>query len=329
MLNLFEKRFVINTGKGGVGKTTLSAAIGLAAARRGKRVLLLDLGAKERVSRIFGSAPLTYDIVEVEENLFASHVTPDEALEEYVLLKLRLKTLYRAIFENNFVRTFLRVIPGLNELVLLGKAWFEEQNVDPNTGRPVWDMIIVDAPATGHGIFFLQIPDVITGAISSGPMFREAAKIGELLHDKRRTVLNLVTLVEEMPVNETIELKKRVDEDLKVPLGYVIANAVYPPVFGDDQAALLDRAREAWPQDGQPVDRMLEAATFRRQRVALQESYMARIDAEIDLPLLSIPYYFTERFDFMTVSKIADQIDRQVALQAQRDAATASADASA
>mgnify|MGYP000468796719 CR=1 FL=1 len=313
MANLFDKRFIINTGKGGVGKTTISAAIGLAAARRGKRVLLLDLGAKERISRIFGSRPLGYDEIEVEENLFAAHITPDVALEEYALMKLRLKTIYKAVFENRFVRSFLRVIPGLNELTLLGKAWHEEQAVDPDTGKPVWDMIIVDAPATGHGIFFLQIPDVITGMITSGPMFREASQISALIHDPVRTALNLVTLVEEMPVNETIELKARVDDELKVPLGYVVANSVYSPAFSPSQTRDVDTARERWPRDGGPVDRMLEAATFRQQRVELQRGYLERIDREIDLPQLRIPYYFTERFDFMTVSKIADQIERQVA----------------
>ncbi len=309
MFDLFEKRFVINTGKGGVGKTTISAAVALAAARRGKRVLLMDMSAKERFSRIFGSKPLSVEPLEVEENLFAVRITPDEALEEYAIMKLRLKTLYKAVFENRFIRTFLRVIPGLNELTLLGKAWHEEQARDPMTGRPVWDMIVIDAPATGHGVFFLQIPDVICSMITSGPMYQEARQIGDLVHDPRRTALNLITLVEEMPVNETIELKQRLDDALKVPLGFVVANAIYPPLF-DAHADLMEKLDAAGPVEGD-LGRMLDAALFRRKRVELQRTYLDRIDAEIDLPQIHIPYYFTERFDFMTISKIADQIDRQ------------------
>ncbi|MEL6181129.1 MAG: ArsA family ATPase, partial [Myxococcota bacterium] len=258
MVDLFGKRLIINTGKGGVGKTTLSAAIGLAAARRGKRVLLMELNAKEKTSRLFGSSPIGFEPTEVEENLFAVNITPKEAMREYAILKLRLKTLYRAVFENRFVRTFLRAIPGINELVLLGKVWYEEQARDGQGGRPRWDMIVVDAPATGHGIFFLQIPQVVTSIISSGPMFDEARQIQEMIQDRSRTLLNLITLVEEMPVNETIELKHTTEEILKVPLGYVIANAVYQPMFTTRQRQLVDAVRPQVDNDDGTLDRLLE-----------------------------------------------------------------------
>lgn len=318
MVNLFDKRFVINTGKGGVGKTTLSAAIALAAARRGQRVLVMELNAKDKMASLFGATSVGDEPVEVEENLYAVNVTPDAAMEEYLLLKLKVKTLYRAVFENRFVRSFLRVIPGLNELVLLGKAWYEEQRVDPDTGKPYWDMVVIDAPATGHGVFFLKIPEVITSAIKSGPMVEEAQRIGALIHDPTRTALNLVTLVEEMPVNETLELRQQVEDELKVPLGFVIANAIYQPNLDEDQAALLTQARQAWPHDGSRVDRLLEASLFRRGRVELQRDYLERIAREVTQPQIYIPYYFAERFDFMTISRIADQIDRQVALHQEQ-----------
>lgn len=317
MTDLFQRRFVINTGKGGVGKTTVSAAIALAASRRGKRVLLIEIGAKERGSRLFGSQPLTFEPIEVEDNLFAIHVNPDQALEEYAVLKLRLKTLYRAVFENRFIRSFLRVIPGLNELTLLGKAWYEVTLKD-DRGRYRWDMVVVDAPATGHGIFFLKVPDVITNVVSAGPMADEARQIAKLLADKNTTMLNLVTLVEEMPVNETIELKSQLDAELDVPLGYVVANSVYPASFDPEDAKVVRAARAAHPRNGDVADRLLEAGMFRVERVELQKEYLGRIDEEVDLPQIRVPYYFTERFDFQTISKIADDIDRQVAQGADR-----------
>jgi anion-transporting ArsA/GET3 family ATPase len=318
-MDLFERRFIINTGKGGVGKTTISAAIALAAARRGKRVLVMELNAKDKMARLFGSESVGFEPVEVEDNLFAINVTPDAAMEEYLLMKLKLKTLYRAVFENRFVRSFLRVIPGTNELVLLGKAWHEENLRNPHTGRHVWDMVVVDAPATGHGIFFLKIPDVILQALQTGPMVEEARKISNLIHDPRRTALNLVTLVEEMPVNETIELRRQVEQDLKVPLGYAVANAVYPPLFdADADPALVQRLQAGLAAQAAPdphLQHLLDAGAFRMGRVALQRSYLERIEREIDLPKISVPYYFTERFDFQTLSKIADQIDQQVRAQ--------------
>jgi anion-transporting ArsA/GET3 family ATPase len=239
-------------------------------------------------------------------------------MEEYLLLKLKVKTLYRAVFENRFVRSFLRVIPGLNELVLLGKAWFEEQRVDPDTGKPYWDMVVIDAPATGHGVFFLKIPEVITAAVRKGPMVEEAQRISTLLHDPERTALNLVTLVEEMPVNETLELRQQVEDELKVPLGFVIANAIYRPNLDQEQAELLRQARAATPHDGGRMDRLLEASLFRRGRVELQRDYLERIAREVTQPQIYIPYYFAERFDFMTISRIADQIDHQVALHEEQ-----------
>ena len=312
MTDLFQRRFIINTGKGGVGKTTVSAAIALAASRRGQRVLLMEIGAKERGSRLFGSAPLSNEPLEVEENLFAVHVRPDAAFEEYAVLKLRLKALYRAVFENRFMQSFLRVIPGLNELTLLGKAWYEVEARDEATGRYRWDMVIVDAPATGHGVFFLKIPDVIAKVATSGPMAMEARQIANILRDRSITMLNLVTLVEEMPVNETIELKGQLDRELDVPLGYVVANAVYPPVFSQEQVGAVVEQRQEVPRDGSAADRLIEAGMFRVERVALQRTYLDRIDDELDLPQIRIPYYFAERFDFQTISKIADDIDRQV-----------------
>jgi anion-transporting ArsA/GET3 family ATPase len=318
VIDLFQRRFVINTGKGGVGKTTISAAIALAASRRGKRVLLMEIGAKERGSRLFGAAPLGFEPLEVEENLFAIHVSPEAAFEEYAVMKLRLKALYRAVFANRFMRSFLRVIPGLNELTLLGKAWHEVEARNPR-GTFRWDMVIVDAPATGHGIFFLKIPDVITSLVTTGPMVEECRRLSALLRNRRTTVLNLITLVEEMPVNETIELRAQLEEEFDVPLGFVVANAVYPPLFDADEVRALRRRREEHPRDGSTGDRLLEAGLFRVERVELQSGYLDRIDRELDLPQIRVPYYFTERFDFQTISKIADDIERQVAAHVGAD----------
>jgi hypothetical protein len=294
----------------------------LAAARRGKKVLIMELGTKEKMSRFFGSEPVGSEPVLVEENLYAVNVTPDAALEEYVVMKLKLRTLYKAVFDNRFVRSFLRVIPGLNELVLLGKAWYEEQATEPWSGKPRWDMIVVDAPATGHGVFFLKIPSVIVGAISSGPMYDEAQQIRSLLEDPRRTALNLITLVEEMPVNETIELKREIETTLGVPLGYVVANEIYDPRFSAADTELAKRLRREAGEAGREEDTvsdLLDASIFRADRVSLQVSYLDRIHREVTLPLIRIPYYFTERFGFMTISKIADDITRQVLADASKD----------
>ncbi len=307
MSDIFDHRLIINTGKGGVGKTVISAAYAFAAARQGKRVLLVQLGVKEKVSRIFGSSPVGVEPVEVEENLFSINVTPEAALEEYLVLKLRLKSLYKAVFENRFIHSFIRLLPGLHELNQLGKVWYELQATRSHR-RPKWDLIVVDCHATGHGLFLLQSPAVIMNMISSGAMYQEAKKLYDMLKAET-TVLNLVTLVEEMPVNETIELRQILRDELNIKLGYVVANAVYEPRFG--AATALTTARQAWPHDGSPTDQLLEAGMFRHSRVELQAHYLERLKAELSMPLIEVPYYFTEHFNFQTISKIADDIERQ------------------
>jgi hypothetical protein len=310
-VNLFDKRFVINTGKGGVGKSTISAAMALAAARRGKRVLAIELNTRERISRLFGAPEVGSEIKPIHDNVWAVNITPDAAMKEYVLMKLRIEMVYRAVFENRFVKQFLRVIPGLNELVLIGKAWYHEQERDKR-GRPVYDFIVVDAPATGHGIFFLKIPHVITEAVPSGPMSSESRKIIDLLQDPQRTALNLITLTEEMPVNETIELRQVVDATLDIPMGYLIANGIYPRLFTPKEAAELEHLSDSRAKHTDLTGRLLDIAIFRSQRNDLQERYLNRLQREVGMPLIEVPYYFEPELDFDVISRIASHIEESV-----------------
>ncbi|MFW6057682.1 MAG: ArsA family ATPase, partial [Persicimonas sp.] len=225
-MSLYDKRFVLFSGKGGVGKTVISSAFALSCARRGERTLLIELNVQDKVSSFFGSSQVGSEIMEVEDNLFAVNVTPDAALEEYGLMILKVKLIFKAVFENRIVRSFLRSIPGLNDLLMLGKSYFHVTERASNGGY-VWDKVVVDAPATGHGMFFLQIPSVLTGFLSSGLMFEEAARIEELLRDSSTTALSLVTLPEEMPVNETLMMKDELKERVGLDVAAVIANGIY------------------------------------------------------------------------------------------------------
>ena len=152
---LLDRRLVVITGKGGTGKSTLSAALALAASRRGKRVLVCEVTARERVSELFGRPPSGPVIHELVPNLFSVHVRPAEAMREYALMILRYETLYNLVFENKVVRYFLNAAPSLAEIVMLGKvAWHAGREMEH--GRPRWDLVVLDAPATGHGLTFLR-----------------------------------------------------------------------------------------------------------------------------------------------------------------------------
>lgn len=321
-MSLYDRRMVLFSGKGGVGKTTLSSAFALSCARRGQKTLLIELNVKDRLNSIFGSVEVGPEIVEIEENLWGVNITPQKAMEEYGIMKLRMRMVYKAVFENRVVQSFLRVIPGLNDLVMLGKAHFHATEVD-SAGRHVWDKIVVDAPATGHGIFFLRIPSVITSIIDSGPMFSEAKKIEDFIQDPELTALNLVTLPEEMPVNETLELRQTVLKELKVPIGMVVANSVYDPLFTDQELGWIEATGDD-PLEDERTQGFLDAARFRTSRVQLQREYIAKLDERVDETFVTVPYYFTERFDFQTISKIADvlteQLDPQASPRAEREA---------
>ena len=295
------------SGKGGVGKTTMAASFALSCARRGQRTLLMELDAKDKAGSLFGASEVGPQIQEIDDNLFVVNTNAKAAMREYALMILKLKFIYRAFFENRVVSSFLDVVPGLKELVMLGKAYYHATQTD-RRGRPVWDKVIVDAPATGHGIFFLKIPAVITDLISSGHMYEEAQRILDLLQDPERTGIALVTLAEDMPVNETLMLSETVQEEMGLPVACVIANGIYRPLLDEGEADWVEEARQGEGSD-EEVQGLLEAARFRADRVALQQEYLERLRNEGTWPLLEIPYYFFDRMSFAVIDEIADDLE--------------------
>lgn len=224
-------------------------------------------------------------------------------------MMLKVRVVYKAVFENRIVASFLRFVPGLNELVLLGKAYYHATEKD-DRGRYLWDKVVVDAPATGHGIFFFQIPSVITSLLSTGPMYEEARRIETLLRDASFTALNIVTLPEEMPVNETIMLHETATEKLRMPIGYIVVNGSYARRFTDDELDLLEQARHS--AEEQPAVGLIDAALFRGQRTAVQEKYRGEIQERLGAPRLELPYYFVPRIDFPTLREMGDRLRAQI-----------------
>ena len=229
MSTLADKRFVLVTGKGGVGKTTVCAAEALALAAKGKRVLVALCNAKERLSTLLDSPPIGPRVTAVAENIWAVNMRPDEALEEYGTLVFHSRALYRALFDNRYVRAFLRAVPGMQEWSMLGKAWWHTTEKLPD-GSFKYDVVLLDAPATGHGLDMLRVPKVILEVVPPGLLRRDAERAMALLQDPQTCAVVLVTLPEEMPTTETIELARALVE-LKLPIWRVVVNCVLPPLF--------------------------------------------------------------------------------------------------
>lgn len=221
-------RFHIVTGKGGVGKTTVATALAMAEARAGKEVLLAEAHGRDQVATMLGVRPVGPNMREVLERLHVVDMTAEEAIHEYALLTLRFEALYRAVFQNRFVRSFLRLIPSLGELVMLGKLWYHEQ--EQREGRARFDAVVLDAPATGHALSMLRTPKAVEQTVPRGPLRNNARDIGELLSDAQRTRLHVVTIPEEMAVNEARRLGAAARDELQVALGWTFLNETVAPV---------------------------------------------------------------------------------------------------
>jgi len=171
--DLGARRFLFVTGKGGVGKTTFCGAFALALAARGKRVLVAMSHTKERLSAILGTKPIGDTIVEVAPGVSAVNLSPELALAEYGEMVLKVKALANAVFDNKYTKTFFRATPGLYEWAMLGKAWFHTTETRSD-GSNRFDVVLFDAPATGHGMDMLRVPKVILDAVPPGVLRRDA-----------------------------------------------------------------------------------------------------------------------------------------------------------
>jgi anion-transporting ArsA/GET3 family ATPase len=297
---LLDRRLVVVTGKGGTGKSTLSAAVALAAARRGKKVLVCEVVAKERVADFFGRPPSGTQIRELVPNLYSVHVRPREAMREYALMILRYETIYRLAFENAAARYFLTAAPSLAEIVMLGKVFWHAAR-ETERGRPRWDMVVLDAPATGHGLTFLTVPEVFLRLVSDGPLARDMRSMQELLADPARSSICIVTLPEEMPANEAIELDRSLRQH-QFPAGPLFLNAVFASRFTPAEIAAVTRGGPLLAAAG-------EAADTHESRASLSRQYEAVLRDTVPRELVKVPFLFERNFGAQAIEKVSRAIE--------------------
>lgn len=292
------------TGKGGVGKTTVAAALAVAAARRGRRVLVAMCDAKERLSSLLGCAAIGAEIELASEGIEAVNMVPERCLEEYGLMVLKVRALYRAVFENRTVRGFLQAVPGLHEWAMLGKAWFH--TTETRGGRPRYDLVILDAPATGHGTELLRVPKVIVDVAPPGLLRREAEKAWNLMQDPDRCEVLLVTVPEELPVSEAIDLHDALAGEMGLPIRRVVANAVLPEIWNatEEEAILASRP------DAQ-VASLIDSARSRIVRTRLQRTQLSRLETSLPLPQVRLPFAYGPEFGRDAVELLAQELGRQ------------------
>ena len=285
-MNVLDLRFVMLSGKGGVGRTTVAAALARVAAAAGKHVLLAEAATTDRLGRMFGRAPLGTRVERLAEGIDGVNITPESALHEYGLLTLRSELVTRALFENRAVRGVLGAIPGLDAYAVLGKVWWHTTEVA--TGRPRYDLVIFDGPATGHASQMLRIPQAILNAMPKGPLARDARAIRDLLHDGTRAALTIVTLPEALPAREASELATRARGELEIPLGPLVVNGVPDAdLTGDAVSDVLARATAADDDPGLGATLRLAGRIRAHRRAA--ELVLEGLARDPGLPLVLLP----------------------------------------
>jgi anion-transporting ArsA/GET3 family ATPase len=280
---------VFVTGKGGVGKTTVAVALGLRAAAEGKRTIVCEVSAQENASRIFEHTEVGFHEVEMEENLWSISIDPDESMREYVLLQLKVRAMRDMLFRSRIFNYLAAATPGLKELVTIGKIW-ELAQLDRKVKRGrKYDLVIVDAPATGHGIGFLQTPRTFAAIARVGPIHSQAQQLDRLITDHEHTGVAIVALPEEMPVNESAALEEDLRGDVGVAVDRVFMNGLYPERFSVEEAVRLANLCDG--EDGK-VRAAARAALSEHNRARSQRAQLARLRRRVKAPVKSLPFLF-------------------------------------
>ncbi|MCC7074531.1 MAG: ArsA family ATPase [Deltaproteobacteria bacterium] len=283
-------------GKGGVGKSVVACALARALVRQGERVLLAQVSAPDSHGPLLGVGVVNAEVREAEPGLFVVDIDPHAAMKEYALLTLKFEALYRTVFENRLTKAFLRFVPSMNELTMQGKIWWHA--VEHHYSR-----IVVDCPSTGHGIKLLRTAQVIADAAPVGPLAEKTKKMAELVRDPTRTAVHIVTLPEELPVNEAHDLVAEVTRTGVAPLGYAVVNQVLGPLF-DDQARAALTAVRAHTHDDVALAHLLDVAERRVEREQHERTQRARA-RDLGLPVIELPYLLQPRLARADIERLA------------------------
>ena len=298
-----HRRLQLFTGKGGVGKSSVVAASARAAARAGRRPLVVELGHRATMATIFAKPEIGHEPTWVGGGVHALNVDFDEALIDYVAEQAKVRALARRIVRGEVLNRFFSAAPAVSEVVTLRRI--ESLLAERHRGQPRWDPVLVDLDATGHALMFLSLPEVFAGLANRGPLARLLRSFTALLSDAERTVLNLVTLPDELPAQETQELYRAVLAKGFVPMGRLFVNRMPGEPVSEATRALYEPLREAGLEAEVGLARRLERERERALAIADE------LEATTGLPTVRLPSI--EPFD---LEVLADRLAESMELPA-------------
>ncbi len=315
--DLLDPRLLVVTGKGGVGKTSVAAALAVAAARFGRRTCLVEVEGRQSLSRLFATQPWDFTEREFRPGLFGLSIDPEASLREYLDMFYGARRLSRIVTSSSAVEFATSAAPGIKDVLLIGKVKEMERRRRAD-GRFAYDLIVVDAPPTGRIVNFLRAPDATTELVNVGPVRQQAQSVIEMLQDPARTHLQLVTLLEEMPVQETVESVAAL-RDLGVTVGPVVVNRVLEERLDEAARKALDDldaeelrgvlAGADLAVDAAAAAALLDVGDAHLRRLDLQDRMRADLADRVALPLFELPYLWDDRFGPAEVERLADVIE--------------------
>ena len=305
MPGLLDRRLIFVTGKGGVGKSTVATALGLHAARRGRRTIVAELASQEGVRRAFAQSGDTFEEVELADGLFTISIDPESAMEEY--LRVKTGALGQALGASRLFQAFAMATPGMRELLSVGKVYELAQFTRRTGGADPYDLVIVDSPAAGHGIGILRTPRTFAEIARVGPIAGTAQRIAATIADPDFTAVVAVCIAEEMPVNETLWLRDQLRTD-DLELAAVFTNALLPDRFTDRETRRL-KAAHGRTRTG--ADGALGAALSEHARAAAQREELARLREGLgsDVPGVELPFLYNEIVGVPELERLASALE--------------------
>jgi anion-transporting ArsA/GET3 family ATPase len=316
MQGILDRRLIVVTGKGGVGKTTISAALGLLAAESGRRTLVVEFGAQSRLCGLFGRpVPASGEEARLAERLASLSIDPDRALLEWIQ-SLGGRVSGRVLASSGTFQYFAAAAPGAREIVSMVKIWKLAGGRSGRQGRGGNDLVILDAPATGHALGMLRSPDTFGRIARVGPIVRDTGHVRELLADPARSAYLAVAQGTDMAVTETIELQEGLRDALGRELSAVVVNGLLPRRFS---AAELESIESLAAQDmaaakGNGVGPALTGAAARAARevhgrASFQHGQVTRLRRR-GFEVLGLPFLWQGELDLDALRVLAARLER-------------------